>query len=49
MLSVGPAGQVVLRPSLGVGGLRFKSRSGQIEHSSANGSPSLEHFFEELC
>ena len=31
------------------GGLRFKSRAGQIEHSVANGSPPLRHFFERSC
>ena len=30
----------------GAGGLRFKSRSGQIEHSAATGSLPLQHFFE---
>ena len=30
----------------GTGGLRFKSRAGQIGHSVANGSPPLQHFFE---
>ena len=30
----------------GAGGLRFKSRAGQIEHSVVNGSPLLRHFFE---
>ena len=33
----------------GVGGLRFKSRADQIEHSVANGSPPLRHFFERSC
>ena len=28
------------------GGLRFKPRAGQIEHSVANGLPPLEHFFK---
>ena len=28
----------------GAGGLRFKSRAGQIGHSVVNGSPSLRHF-----
>ena len=31
------------------GGLRFKSRAGQIGHSVANGSPLLRHFFERSC
>ena len=29
----------------GRGGLRFKFRAGQIEHSVTNGSPPLRHFF----
>ena len=33
----------------GAGGLRFKSRAGQIGHSVANGSPPLRHFFERSC
>ena len=33
----------------GAGGLRFKSRVGQIGHSVANGSPPLRHFFEGSC
>ena len=33
----------------GAGGLRFKSRPGQIEHSVANGLPPLRHFFERSC
>ena len=33
----------------GAGGLRFKSRAGQIKHSVANGSPVLQHFFERSC
>ena len=33
----------------GAGGLRFKSRAGQIGHSVANGSPPLQHFFERSC
>ena len=33
----------------GAGGLRFKSRAGQIGHSVANGSPLLQHFFERSC
>ena len=33
----------------GAGGLRFKSRAGQIEHSVANGSPPLRHFFQKSC
>ena len=33
----------------GAGGLRFKSRVGQIGHSVANGSPPLRHFFEWSC
>ena len=32
-----------------VGGLRFKSRAGQIEHSVANDSPQLRRFFEKSC
>ena len=28
----------------GAGGLRIKSRAGQIGHSVANGSPPLQHF-----
>ena len=32
----------------GAGGLRFKSRAGQIGHSVANGSPPLRHF-ERSC
>ena len=31
---------------IGAGGLRFKSRAGQIGHSVANGSPALSHLFE---
>ena len=27
----------------------FKSRTGQIGHSAANGLPSLRHFFERSC
>ena len=30
----------------GVGGLRFKSRAGQMGHGVANGSPPLQYFFE---
>ena len=30
----------------GAGGLRFKSRAGQIQHRVANGSPPLRHFFK---
>ena len=30
----------------GVGGQKFKSRTGQIEHMVANGSPPLRYFFE---
>ena len=30
----------------GAGGLRFKSRAGQIGRSVAIGSPPLRHFFE---
>ena len=33
----------------GAGGLRFKSRAGQIGHSVANGSPPLRDFFERSC
>ena len=33
----------------GAGDLRFKSQAGQIEHSVANGSPPLRHFFERSC
>ena len=33
----------------GAGGLRFKSRAGQIGHSVANGSPPLRHIFESSC
>ena len=34
----------------GAGGLKFKSRAGQIEHSVANGSPPLHTFLrKELC
>ena len=33
----------------GEGGLRFKSRAGQIGHSVANGSPLLQRFFEWIC
>ena len=33
----------------GAGGLRFKSRTVQIGHSVANGSPPLRHFFEWSC
>ena len=32
-----------------MGGLRFKSRAGQIEHSIVNGSPPLQHLFERSC
>ena len=31
------------------GGLKFKSRAGQIGLSVANGSPPLQHFFEWTC
>ena len=31
------------------GGLSFKFRTGQIEHSVANGLSSLQHFFERSC
>ena len=31
------------------GGLRFTSQAGQIEHSVANGKPSLQHFFKRSC
>ena len=33
----------------GAGGLRFKSRAGQIGHSVANGSPPLRRFFKRSC
>ena len=33
----------------GAGGLRFKSRAGQIAHSVANGSPPLPYFFDWSC
>ena len=34
----------------GAGGLRIKSRAGQIGHIVANGSPPLQHFFrKKLC
>ena len=33
----------------GTGGLRFKSRAGQIRHSVANGLPPLRHYFERSC
>ena len=33
----------------GAGGLRFKSRAGQIGHSVADGSPSLRYFSERSC
>ena len=33
----------------GAGGLKFKSRAGQIGHSVANGAPPLRHFFEKSC
>ena len=33
----------------GAGGLRFKFRASLIEHSVANGSPLLQHFFEKSC
>ena len=33
----------------GAGGLRFKSRAGQITRSVANGSPLLRHFFKWSC
>ena len=33
----------------GTGGLRFESRTGQIGHSVANGSPPLLRFFEKSC
>ena len=33
----------------GVGGLRFKSQADQMEHSVANDSPPLRHFFERSC
>ena len=31
------------------GGLRFKSRVGQIGHSVAHDLPPLQHFFEKSC
>ena len=31
----------------GAGDLRFESRTGQIEHRVANGSPPLQHFFKK--
>ena len=33
----------------GAGGLRFKSRAGQIGHSVANGSPPQRYFLERSC
>ena len=33
----------------GAGGLRFKSWTGQIGHSVANGSPPLQHLLERSC
>ena len=33
----------------GTGGLRLKSRAGQIGHSVANGSPGLRYFFKRSC
>ena len=33
----------------GAGGLRFKSRVGQVGHSVAYGSPPLRRFFERSC
>ena len=33
----------------GTEGLRFKSRVGKIEHSVANSSPPLRHFFKRSC
>ena len=33
----------------GAGGVRFKSRAGQVGHSVANGSQLLQHFFERSC
>ena len=33
----------------GVGGQKFKSRTGQIERSVANDSPPLRYFFERSC
>ena len=33
----------------GAGGPSFKSPADQIEHSVANGSPPLRHFFEGNC
>ena len=33
----------------GLGGLRFKSQAGQIEHSVANSLPQLQHFLKRIC
>ena len=33
----------------GMGGLRFKFRNGQIEHSAANSLPPLQHFCRRSC
>ena len=33
----------------GTGGLKFKSRAGQIEDSVASGSPPPQHFLERSC
>ena len=33
----------------GAGSLKFKSRTGQIGHSVANGSPPLRHFLVRSC
>ena len=42
-----PVGQVVRNAFIsGTRGQWFKSRSGQIEHGVANGSPPMRHFFE---
>ena len=37
------------RVRLWSGGLKFKSRAGQIEHSVAYGSTPLRHLFERNC
>ena len=45
-----PGGRALTRTFFfGAGGLRFKSRTGEIGHSAANGSPPLRHFFERSC
>ena len=33
----------------GAGGLRLKSRAGQIKHNAAHSSLPLQHFFERSC